>query len=196
MTAPYNMAAVEAIRAAIAQSTPPQFIREKLGWDVTMFERVCRRHGIEIAIAHVRPPAAALQGSAVDNEPIIPRPPSLLQTARTQTRVITRAHRMVWRSAIISRRAWRSADQQAKNYGLSFAESLSRIVERAISDGSACEVYILQRGDIRRDITCNVRLMPGIDQRLDDIAAERKCKPTQLIASILEAKFRDIVIGS
>ncbi len=44
---PYTRDAVLQIRSAIKGGTPADLVRQSLGWDASMFDNICRRHGIE-----------------------------------------------------------------------------------------------------------------------------------------------------
>lgn len=44
---PYTIDAVRLIKAQIQQGQPSDYVRNALGWDASMFDRVCQRHGID-----------------------------------------------------------------------------------------------------------------------------------------------------
>jgi len=50
---PYTREAVTLIRSAINHGQPADAVRQSLGWDTSMFDNVCRRHGIDGRAANV-----------------------------------------------------------------------------------------------------------------------------------------------
>jgi len=57
---PYTREAIATIRISINNGTPADYVRQQLGWDASMFDRVCRQHGIEARSA----PSTNAQGVA------------------------------------------------------------------------------------------------------------------------------------
>lgn len=76
---PYTIDAVHTIRFQAANLTPASAIQQILGWDASMLERVCRKHGIGLVVpaapaASVAPPR---EPSPHPGQPIAPYPPNV-----------------------------------------------------------------------------------------------------------------------
>lgn len=67
---PYSPQALEMIRTAVKGYTPPETVRRALGWDASMFQKICRRHGIDL-----HAPARELVDSPTDAAVDAPEPP-------------------------------------------------------------------------------------------------------------------------
>lgn len=76
MSVPYTIDAVKMLRYQAANHTPASDIQQILGWDASMLERVCRKHGIGLVVpvalpAPVAPPWEPLRQPG---RPIAPYP--------------------------------------------------------------------------------------------------------------------------
>lgn len=181
---PYTPETVDTIRERVKSGVPADYVRQSLGWDAEMFERICRRHAIDCP-AVIAPPVAPAP------TPMVRGPTnSIAENAREDVRTIKRAHQPVWRTVHVSRKAHRLASDEARNARVSFAAALSTIIEASLMSGEAETVYLLERGDVKRDIYCNLRLMPGVDVKLQEICQARRVPPTVLLASILEHQVK------
>ena len=77
---PYTRDALTTIRSEISKGIPPDLVRQQLGWDASMFDRICRQHGID-----ARASSADAQPTPRHNSPALaPRstaPPKYVKAA-------------------------------------------------------------------------------------------------------------------
>jgi hypothetical protein len=82
---PYTRDAVHHIRIALNNGTPADMVRQSLGWDASMFDNICRRHGID-----ARAPVETMSAPPRMQVSPIPKstlPPSHKSQGRTQVTI-------------------------------------------------------------------------------------------------------------
>lgn len=173
MPAPYTVDAVQAIRFAAKRGQSGSEVRESLGWNTAMFDRVCSKHGITFVKASV--PDAAAAKSLPDDNSLTPakQPPCQGRSCNININEITKAK--VYRCAA------------AENSTIS--RYLVNILVEALSSGTAatCSPYV---GPPRSTYIC-CTVTPAIYEALERAMGHNRHRSVgAFVAALIDQHLR------
>lgn len=150
---PYTREAVATIRNAINSGQPVDHVRSSLGWSCSMFEAICRRHGID-----VHPARAADEDWPV----VLPKPPRTRSApARIPARIQASRTGLVATPISLTLDRVAKLERIAAAWGTARYQAGGRIVSERVAKG---DLSTIERNSRRHIGHCSETLAIGIEE--------------------------------